>query len=188
MENEIVLFETEDHEIKLNVAVENNTVWLNRKQLAELFGRDVKTIGKHINNALKEELDNSVVANFATTASDGKVYQVEHYNLDMIISVGYRVKSRRGVEFRRWANDILKQYILDNQIEELYNDVQIVSYDINNNFEPTILDTIDICLESLHDSTQESSQCKKLLNEVRSHIVGDKYTYYQTLILDKEDF
>ena len=89
MENEIVLFETEDHEIKLNVAVENNTVWLNRKQLAELFGRDVKTIGKHINNALKEELDHSVVANFATTASDGKVYQVEHYNLDMIISVGY---------------------------------------------------------------------------------------------------
>lgn len=66
MENEIVLFETEDHEIKLNVAVENNTVWLNRKQLAELFGRDVKTIGKHINNALKEELDHSVVANFAT--------------------------------------------------------------------------------------------------------------------------
>ena len=112
-ENEIVLFETEDHEIKLNVAVENNTVWLNRKQLAELFGRDVKTIGKHINNALKEELDHSVVANFATTASDGKVYQVEHYNLDMIISVGYRVKSRRGVEFRRWANDILKQYILN---------------------------------------------------------------------------
>ena len=113
MENEIVLFETEDHEVKSHVPVENNTVWLNRKQLAELFGRDVKTIGKHINNALKEELDNSVVANFATTASDGKVYQVEHYNLDMIISVGYRVKSRRGVEFRRWANDILKHYILN---------------------------------------------------------------------------
>ena len=109
MENEIVLFETEDHEIKLNVAVENNTVWLNRKQLAELFGRDVKTIGKHINNALKEELDHSVVANFATTASDGKVYQVEHYNLDMIISVGYRVKSRRGVEFRRWANILMQR-------------------------------------------------------------------------------
>ena len=112
MENEIVLFETEDHEIKLNVAVENNTVWLNRKQLAELFGRDVKTIGKHINNALKEELDHSVVANFATTASDGKVYQVEHYNLDMIISIGYRVKSHRGIEFRKWANNVLKQYVI----------------------------------------------------------------------------
>ena len=71
MENELILFETADKEIKLTVPIKNNTVWLNRKQLAELFGRDVKTIGKHINNALKEELDNSVVANFATTASDG---------------------------------------------------------------------------------------------------------------------
>lgn len=88
------------------------TVWLNRLQMADLFGRDVKTIGKHINNALKEELDDSVVANFATTAADGKKYQVEHYNLDMIISVGYRVKSTRGVLFRRWANAILKEYLL----------------------------------------------------------------------------
>ena len=112
MKNELILFETADKEIKLNVSVNDNTVWLNRNQLAELFERDVKTIGKHINNALKEELDNSVVANFATTASDGKTYQVEHYNLDMIISVGYRVKSNRGVEFRKWANKILKQYII----------------------------------------------------------------------------
>ena len=112
MQNEIILFETADKEIKLTVSVKNNTVWLNRNQLAKLFGRDVKTIGKHINNSLKEELDNSVVANFATTASDGKVYQVEHYNLDMIISIGYRVKSNRGVEFRKWANNVLKQYIL----------------------------------------------------------------------------
>ena len=112
MANEVILFETEDKEIKLTVPVENDTVWLNRNQLAELFGRDVKTIGKHINNALKEELDDSVVVNFATTAADGKTYQVEHYNLDMIISVGYRVKSHRGVEFRRWANKVLKQYII----------------------------------------------------------------------------
>lgn len=78
-------------------------VWLNRNQMAQLFDRDVKTIGKHINNALKEELDDSsVVANFATTATDGKVYSVEHYNLDVIISVGYRVKSKRGVEFRKF--------------------------------------------------------------------------------------
>ena len=112
MKNELILFETADKEIKLNVSVKDSTVWLNRNQLAELFERDVKTIGKHINNALKEELDNSVVANFATTASDGKTYQVEHYNLDMIISVGYRVKSNRGVEFRKWANKILKQYII----------------------------------------------------------------------------
>ena len=92
--------------------MDKGNVWLNRQQMADLFDRDVKTIGKHINNALKEELDNSVVANFATTASDGKSYNVEHYSLDMIISVGYRVKSKRGIEFRRWANDVLKQYIM----------------------------------------------------------------------------
>ena len=79
MENEIVLFETEDHEVKLHVPVENNTVWLNRKQLAELFGRDVKTIGKHINNALKEELDNSVVANFATTQTVDKALLLQGF-------------------------------------------------------------------------------------------------------------
>ena len=108
---EIVLFETEDKGIALPVTVENESVWLNRNQMAALFERDVKTIGKHINNALKEELaeQNSVVAKFATTASD---YMVEHYNLDVIISVGYRVKSKRGVEFRRWANSVLKDYII----------------------------------------------------------------------------
>jgi len=112
MKNEIVLFETKDQEVKLSVPVDKGNVWLNRQQMAELLGRDVKTIGKHINNALREELDNSVVANFATTASDGKRYNVEHYSLDMIISVGYRVKSKRGIEFRRWANNVLKQYIM----------------------------------------------------------------------------
>lgn len=86
------------------------TVWLNREQLSTLFGRDIKTIGKHVNNVFKEkELGrDAVVANFATTASDGKQYQVEHYNLDMIISVGYRVKSRQGTQFRQWATQRLK--------------------------------------------------------------------------------
>ncbi len=101
MKNEIVLFETKDKGVKLSVPVNKGNVWLNRQQMADLFDRDVKTIGKHINNALKEELDDSVVANFATTASDGKTYNVDHYSLDMIISVGYRVKSKRGIEFRR---------------------------------------------------------------------------------------
>jgi hypothetical protein len=88
-------------------------VWLNRIQLADLFGRDVKTIGKHISNALKEELEGiPVVAKFATTASDGKTYQVEFYNLDMIMSIGYRVKSNRGIQFRIWANKILTNYLL----------------------------------------------------------------------------
>ena len=114
MENqgEIILYQP-DNEVKLEVRLENETVWLNRGQLAELFARDVKTIGKHVNNALKEELAGiSVVAKFATTATDGKVYQVEYYNLDMVLSVAYRVKSSRGIEFRRWANKVLKEYLL----------------------------------------------------------------------------
>ena len=94
-----------------NGRVQNKTVWLNRNQMAVLFNRDVKTIGKHINNALQEELS-PVVAIFATTATDGKVYQVEYYSLDVILSVGYRVKSSQGIEFRRWANQILKDYML----------------------------------------------------------------------------
>lgn len=111
-ENEIILYQP-DSTLSLDVRVENETVWLNRNQLALLFDRDVKTIGKHINNALKEELDGlSVVANFATTASDGKTYQVEYYNIEMITSIGYRVKSKRGIQFRVWANKVLKDYLL----------------------------------------------------------------------------
>ena len=87
MKNELILFETADNEIKPNVPVNNDTVCVNRNQLDELIERDVKTIGKHIKNALKEELDDSVIAKFAITASDGKTYQVEHYNVDMIISL-----------------------------------------------------------------------------------------------------
>ena len=110
--NEIILFENQG--VKLEVNLKDETVWLNRQQLSELFERDIKTIGKHINNALKEELkdDNSVVAKFATTAKDGKKYSVEYYNLDVITSVGYRVKSSQGVAFRKWANKILKDYML----------------------------------------------------------------------------
>lgn len=109
---EIVLYQPDDN-VKLEVRLKEDTVWLNRQQLASLFQRDVKTIGKHIANALTEELEGTpVVAKFATTASDGKTYQVEYYNLDVIISVGYRVKSQRGVQFRKWANVVLKDYLL----------------------------------------------------------------------------
>ena len=102
-----------DGELELKVSVENESVWLNRNQLSQLFDRDIKTIGKHINNIFKEgELIRfSVVANFATTASDGKMYDTEYYNLDVIISVGYRVKSPKGVRFRQWATTVLRNYI-----------------------------------------------------------------------------
>jgi hypothetical protein len=109
---EIIIYQPDDN-IKLEVRLNEETVWLNRHQMASLFQRDVKTIGKHIANALTEELEGTaVVAKFATTAADGKTYQVEYYNLDVIISVGYRVKSQRGVQFRKWANVVLKDYLL----------------------------------------------------------------------------
>ena len=112
-QGEIILYQP-DETVRLEVRLEDETVWLNRQQLAELFGRDVKTIGKHVNNALREELKGfSVIAKFATTASDGKTYQVEYYNLDMILSVGYRVKSSKGIQFRAWANRVLRQYLIN---------------------------------------------------------------------------
>ena len=113
---EIVLYQP-DGEVRLEVRVENETVWLNRQQIALLFNRDIKTIGKHIANALREECQNSVVAKFATTAEDGKNYQVEHYDLDMILSIGYRVKSANGVKFRQWANQVLKDHLLKGYAE-----------------------------------------------------------------------
>lgn len=110
MKNEIVLFENQ--EIKLEVNMQDETVWLSLDQMAKLFDRDKSVISRHIKNALEEELDNSVVVNFATTAKDGKTYQVDYYNLDMIISVGYRVKSNNGIVFRKWVNKIIKDYMI----------------------------------------------------------------------------
>ena len=112
---DIVLFQSSDGTVAIPVSTDRNTVWLTRLQMADLFDRDVKTIGKHIQNALHEELDPSTVAKFATVQSEGTrtvTRSIEYYSLDMIISVGYRVKSQRGVEFRRWANGVLKQYII----------------------------------------------------------------------------
>jgi len=112
---EIVMYQP-DETIRLEVRMEGETVWLNRQQMASLFGRDVKTIGKHINNALKEELRNlSTVAKFAIVQPEGNRMisrLVEFYNLDMVLSVGYRVKSQKGILFRQWANSILKEYLL----------------------------------------------------------------------------
>ncbi len=114
MHNNLIVYN--DGELELNVSIEQETVWLNRNQISLLFGRDVKTIGKHINNVFKDsELDKiSTIANFATVQKEGGrevKRDVEYYNLDVIISVGYRVKSQRGVRFRQWATSILKQYI-----------------------------------------------------------------------------
>ena len=111
---ELIKFNDGEFSLEVNVSPDEDTVWLNREQISLLFDRDTKTIGKHISNIIKEtELDKSVIAFFATTAKDGKKYNVEYYNLDMIISIGYRVKSKRGILFRRWASQVLKQYLLN---------------------------------------------------------------------------
>ena len=112
--SEIIIYKTTANEIYIQTRLQDETVWLNRHQMAELFDRDIKTIGKHINNIFKEEelIKKSVVANFATTAEDGKTYQVEYYNLDVIISVGYRVKSKQGTQFRQWATKRIHEYIV----------------------------------------------------------------------------
>ena len=154
--NELILFETEDRAVTLTVPVNQEMVWLSRNQMAELFDRDIKTIGKHINNALKEELDNQVVvAKFATPTEHGAIegktqtHMTDFYNLDVIISVGYRVKSKRGVEFRKWANSVLRQYILrgyavnNNRIAQLGEVIQIMKRTQNSLDSKQVLSVIE---------------------------------------------
>ena len=118
-QDQIVIYKDENNAIQLEVRMDGEMIWLTRQQLATLFGRDYKTISKHINNALKEELaDEVVVAKFANTTQHGAIegktqtHEKEYFNLEMVTSVGYRVKSKRGVQFRKWANRILKQYLI----------------------------------------------------------------------------
>ena len=118
-EDKIVIYKDENNAIQLDVKMDGDMIWLTRQQLATLFGRDYKTISKHINNALKEELaDEVVVAKFANTTQHGAIegktqtHELEYFNLEMVTSVGYRVKSNRGVQFRKWANKILKDYLV----------------------------------------------------------------------------
>lgn len=138
-----------DGELELKVSVEQESVWLNRNQIAELFGRDVKTIGKHISNVFdeKEVEKYSTVANFATVQNEGGrdvKRDIEYYNLDVIISVGYRVKSQKGVRFRQWATSILKNYIqngyainyhkiTEQRLFELENDMRVIKSKIKDN-------------------------------------------------------
>ncbi|MBL0050393.1 MAG: virulence protein RhuM/Fic/DOC family protein [Bacteroidetes bacterium] len=132
--SEIIIYQSKNNQPQVYVQFENETFWLSRQQLSILFDRDIKTIGKHINNVFLEGelIESSVVAKFATTASDGKTYKMEHYNLDVIISVGYRVKSKRGTQFRQWATQRLKEHLLQGytinqkRLDELGQMVQLV--------------------------------------------------------------
>ena len=150
MKNEIIIFE--DQNIKLEVNMKDETVWLNTEQMAELFDRDYKTIRKHINNALKEELYNEVVvAKIENTTKHGAIdektqtHLIDYYNLDMIISVGYRVKSQKGIIFRKWANKVLKDYLIkgyavnQKRLEYLEKTIKII--DIANRIDERLEDS-----------------------------------------------
>ena len=169
MNNEVILYKDGELELPVEVAPDKETVWLNRNQLAVLFDRDVKTIGKHINNALKEELDSSVVAKFATTASDGKTYKVDYYNLDMIISVGYRVKSPRGIAFRKWAASILKEYIVQGYaVNAKRLNVLNKVVEIQSNI---IADILELDSKEVFDVIQKYTQALELLDDYDHQIV-----------------
>jgi len=152
MKNQIIIYQPEVGLSSLEVRLENETVWLNRQQISVLFGRDVKTVGKHINNALKEELQGlPTVANFATVQNEGGrevERNIEYYNLEVITSVGYRVKSKKGVQFRVWANKVLKEYLLnghafqvrlekmETEVGELKNKVNGITFQVKTELAP----------------------------------------------------
>jgi len=163
METKIVIYEDVNGEIKLDVSLENDTLWLSQKQLEVLFDRDKSVISRHIKNIFKdEELDkNSVVAKNATTATDGKIYQVEYYNLDMIISLGYRVNSKRATSFRVWATKILKDYIIN-------------GYSINNKRLQQkglkeLNETISLLKDTISNAQIELNEAKGLLDVILNY-------------------
>ena len=184
METEMIIYKDGELELAVEVSQDMETVWLNRQQLSKLFDRDIKTIGKHINNALKEELDSSVVAKFATTATDGKTYKVDYYNLDMIISIGYRVKSNRGIAFRKWANSIIKNYIVQGYA---INEKRLKALDRVVEIQSNIIaDVLEIDAKEVFLVIQKYANALELLDdydhqEVRkptiSNQVLDKLTY-----------
>ena len=189
-ENEIILYETKDHEVKLNVNMDGETVWLNRAQMSELFGRDVSVIGRHINAVFKEnEVDKeSNVQNLHIPNSDKSV---EFYSLDVIISVGYRVKSQRGVEFRKWANGVLKDYIMrgyavnTKRIEQIGEVIRIMKRAENQLDAKQVLSVIEkfnTALDLLDDYDHQTmkkpagskavyvleyEECRKVINEMK---------------------
>ena len=198
-DQKIVIYKDENNAIQLDVRVDGEMIWLTRQQLATLFGRDYKTISKHINNALKEELaDEVVVAKFANTtkhgAMEGKTQtrEKEYFNLEMVTSVGYRVKSKRGVQFRKWANRVLKEYLLKGyivnerirkeQLAELRQLVQVAGRAISNQEVPETVESQDLlnvvvdytyALDTLDNYDYERLTIDKTTKEERFHATYD---------------
>lgn len=160
--DQIAIFTNKDGDVRVNVKLETEMVWLTQNQIAELFEKDRSVITKHIRNILKEEeLDASVCAKFAHTSSDGKVYKTNYYNLDMIISVGYRVNSKRGIEFRRWANTVLKDYLIKGySINEQKLDTKKIS---------ELQQTIDLLSSTLINQNLVESEGIEVLSVIKNY-------------------
>ena len=196
IKNEIIIFENQN--VKLKVNMKDETVWLSLEQMSELFNRDKSVISRHIKNIFKEgELEeNAVVANFATTASDGKRYQVDYYNLDMIISIGYRIKSQNGIIFRRWANKILKDYLIkgysvnQKRLEYLEKTVKLIDIvsrvdnELTNDNAKNIIKVINEYSKALN--LLDDFDYNKILKPKTTYINKEKITYEECINIIKE--
>ena len=182
VDNKIAIYQTPDGQISIDVKLENESVWLSAPQMSLLFDRDEKTVRKHINNAVAEELSDAVVvAKFATTTQHGAIKgklqtrEVNYYNLDVVISVGYRVKSKQGVDFRRWANRILKEYLIKGYA--INNKVAVQRYD-------ELKKLIHVLGRTVHNQEiLQSDEATGLINVVSDYAYAldtlDKYDYQQ---------
>jgi hypothetical protein len=213
MKNEIVLYRPNELAEHIEVRFDDDTVWLNRQQMAVLFGRDVKTIGKHINNVFLEgELEKSVVvAKFATTTQHGAIkgktqtVNVEHYNLDVIISIGYRVKSKQGTQFRIWATKKLKDYLLkgyainnrmdriEDNVETLKNKVDEIDLQINTHLIPTqgvlfdgqVFDAYELASKIIRTAKQSIALIDNYIDENTLTHLAKKQQGVKVLLLTK---
>ena len=196
MKNDIVIFENQD--VKLEVNLKDDTVWLNSNQISKLFNRDIKTIRKHIINSLNEECKDVVVAKFATTSKHGfiegktQTHMVEYYNLDVILSVGYRVKSNNGIAFRKWANKVLKDHLLngysvnEERLKQLKSTIRLI--EIANSNEHTSDESKDI-LKVIGNYTKAlnllDNYDHKIINKINGTKSNDKISYNDAIALVK---
>lgn len=178
----IIQYQTTEGKVALEVNLIGETVWLSQKQMGLLFDRDYKTISKHIGNVFKEgELqEKSVVANFATTAEDGKTYQVKHYNLDVIISVGYRVKSKRGTNFRIWATQVLRNHLI-NQVNRTQSQASTEEKYLQ------LVKTIDVAASTASTKSLTASEAEGILKVLQDYAYAlDTLDRYDHQSLDLE--
>ena len=210
MKNEIILYRPDEITEHIEVRLDDETVWLNRNQIATLFGRDIKTIGKHINNVFSEGelVEGSTVANFATVQNEGGRMverQVEYYNLDVIISVGYRVKSKQGTQFRIWATRVLKDYLLkgyainnrmnrmEDSLETLKNKVNEIDLQINTHliphqgvfFDGQVFDAYELASKIIRSAEKSIILIDNYMNESTLTHLSKKKKSVNVLLLSK---